>query len=186
MRPNAGWGRGVAGVSANEYSCAHGAQINFGDLTPYLTYAFSEHTVPPRKLAYASTHSSYDFRKYSEQVVMNMDWKNCSHVFRSCPVNTDSSWEVVARHIPGSPGWAPVCPTAGSSRGRTCWRGGSPSSATPSQISWSQISWSLFPQLISPSRWHYSLLIIGSRPALPHWFTKQAFFRLPVDYSSAT
>jgi len=25
-------------VSANEYSCAHGVQINFGDLTPYLTY----------------------------------------------------------------------------------------------------------------------------------------------------
>ncbi len=23
---------------ANEYSCAHGAQINFGDLAPYLTY----------------------------------------------------------------------------------------------------------------------------------------------------
>ncbi len=31
-----GWS---CGVSANEYSCAHGAQINFGDLTPYLTYA---------------------------------------------------------------------------------------------------------------------------------------------------
>ncbi len=34
--------RGVGvgcGVSANEYSCAHGAQINVGDLTPYLTYA---------------------------------------------------------------------------------------------------------------------------------------------------
>jgi hypothetical protein len=30
------WGGG--GVSANEYSCTHGAQINFGDLTPYLTY----------------------------------------------------------------------------------------------------------------------------------------------------
>jgi hypothetical protein len=28
-------------VSANEYSCAHGAQINFGDLTPYLTYDFT-------------------------------------------------------------------------------------------------------------------------------------------------
>jgi hypothetical protein len=28
-------GGGVCGVSANEYSCAHGAQINFGDLTPY-------------------------------------------------------------------------------------------------------------------------------------------------------
>ncbi len=33
-----GWS---CGVSANEYSCAaHGAQINFGDLTPYLTYDF--------------------------------------------------------------------------------------------------------------------------------------------------
>ncbi len=30
---------GSCGVSANEYSCTHGAQINFGDLTPYLTYA---------------------------------------------------------------------------------------------------------------------------------------------------
>jgi hypothetical protein len=29
---------GGFGVSANEYSCTHGAQINFGDLTPYLTY----------------------------------------------------------------------------------------------------------------------------------------------------
>ncbi len=27
-------------VSANEYSWAHGAQINFGDLTPYLTNGF--------------------------------------------------------------------------------------------------------------------------------------------------
>ncbi len=36
MSPNAG-GWGFCGVSANEYSCAHGAQINFGDLTPYLT-----------------------------------------------------------------------------------------------------------------------------------------------------
>jgi hypothetical protein len=33
-------GRGLlCGVSANEYSYAHGAQINFGDLTPYLNYA---------------------------------------------------------------------------------------------------------------------------------------------------
>ncbi len=36
MRPKAG---GDCGVSADEYSCAaHGAQINFGDLTPYLSY----------------------------------------------------------------------------------------------------------------------------------------------------
>jgi hypothetical protein len=36
--PNAGGGGYECGVSANEYSCAHGAQINFGDLTPFLTY----------------------------------------------------------------------------------------------------------------------------------------------------
>jgi hypothetical protein len=31
-------GEGVScGVSANKYSCTHGAQINFRDLTPYLT-----------------------------------------------------------------------------------------------------------------------------------------------------
>ncbi len=35
-------GRGC-GVSANEYRCAHGAQINFGDITPYLT-----NDLPPR------------------------------------------------------------------------------------------------------------------------------------------
>ncbi len=40
MSPNAGGragGGGGCGVLANEYSCTHGAQINFGDLTPYLT-----------------------------------------------------------------------------------------------------------------------------------------------------
>jgi hypothetical protein len=35
MSPNAGGGVGGLRVSANEYSCAHGAQINFGDLTPW-------------------------------------------------------------------------------------------------------------------------------------------------------
>jgi hypothetical protein len=38
LSPNAGGG-GSFGVSANEYVCTQeGAQINFGDLTPYLTY----------------------------------------------------------------------------------------------------------------------------------------------------
>jgi hypothetical protein len=31
-------GGGGYGVSANEYGCSHGAQVNFGDLTPYLAY----------------------------------------------------------------------------------------------------------------------------------------------------
>jgi hypothetical protein len=39
MSPNAVWKRGC-GVSANEYSCAHGAQIKFGNLTPYLCVQF--------------------------------------------------------------------------------------------------------------------------------------------------
>ncbi len=30
------------GVSANQYSCAHGVQIHFGDLTPYLTHEAKE------------------------------------------------------------------------------------------------------------------------------------------------
>ncbi len=38
--PKCGGGRELR-VSANEYSCAHGAQRNFGDLTPYLTYGLT-------------------------------------------------------------------------------------------------------------------------------------------------
>ncbi len=39
MGPNAGGEGGRSReVSANEYSCTHETQINFGDLTPYLTY----------------------------------------------------------------------------------------------------------------------------------------------------
>jgi hypothetical protein len=40
MRGEGGWGLRVAGCgfSDNEYYCAHGAQINIGALTPYLTY----------------------------------------------------------------------------------------------------------------------------------------------------
>ncbi len=40
-RKNAGGGGGKCGVSAYEYSCAHGALINFGDLAQYLTYGVS-------------------------------------------------------------------------------------------------------------------------------------------------
>ncbi len=43
MSPNAGGGGWVARVSANEYSCAHGGQIYFGDLTPYLTHDCQVH-----------------------------------------------------------------------------------------------------------------------------------------------
>jgi hypothetical protein len=39
MSPNVGRGWGC-GVSAKEFSCTHKAQINFGDLTPYLTYDY--------------------------------------------------------------------------------------------------------------------------------------------------
>ncbi len=39
MSPNAGDGGGWFGASANEYTAVHRSTINFGDLTPYLTYA---------------------------------------------------------------------------------------------------------------------------------------------------
>ncbi len=46
MSPNAGEeGGALQGLShASEYSSAHGAQINFGDLTLYLTYEYSTAT----------------------------------------------------------------------------------------------------------------------------------------------
>ena len=40
--PKCGGGVGGCGVSANEYSCAHGAQINVEALAPYLTYKTTE------------------------------------------------------------------------------------------------------------------------------------------------
>jgi hypothetical protein len=40
-KPKCGVEGGVAGVLAKEYGCPHGAQINFGDLTPYLTYVLT-------------------------------------------------------------------------------------------------------------------------------------------------
>jgi hypothetical protein len=40
------WGRGGGcGVLVNEYSCARGAQINFGDLTPYLTSSLNQQCI---------------------------------------------------------------------------------------------------------------------------------------------
>jgi hypothetical protein len=46
MRGGVGGG-GVCGVSAKENSCAHGAQINFEDLPPYLTYSIDFDHVDP-------------------------------------------------------------------------------------------------------------------------------------------
>jgi hypothetical protein len=37
------------GVPSSEYSCTHGAQINFGNLTPYLTYGERGQGAPKRK-----------------------------------------------------------------------------------------------------------------------------------------
>ncbi len=58
-----GWGEGGYGVSANEYSRAHGAQINWGDPTPYLTYddklfnlSFDDHKTWAAKYGKASLH----------------------------------------------------------------------------------------------------------------------------------
>jgi hypothetical protein len=51
MIPNVRGGGGGCGVSANEYSCAHKAQINYEDTTLYLTYAL--------KFLWKSSHAKY-------------------------------------------------------------------------------------------------------------------------------
>jgi len=40
-------GGGECGVSVNDNSCTHRAQINFGDLTPYITYDPQGAYIPP-------------------------------------------------------------------------------------------------------------------------------------------
>ncbi len=52
------------GVSANEYNCAHGAQINFGDLTLYLTYG----QISSRNLCMARVLDIPLFYKYFSMV----------------------------------------------------------------------------------------------------------------------
>ncbi len=61
MSPNAGGGGGCR-VSANEYSCMYtGAHINFGDLTPYLTYAHGQNPVTRKNLNVSSRKSFRNF-----------------------------------------------------------------------------------------------------------------------------
>ncbi len=55
MSPNAGGG-GSCGVSANECSWVHGAQINFGDLAPYLTYGIMFQKRGPTELVHHSAN----------------------------------------------------------------------------------------------------------------------------------
>jgi hypothetical protein len=38
----------MRGVSANVNSCAHGAQVNFGDLTSYLTHRWEDTGMNPQ------------------------------------------------------------------------------------------------------------------------------------------
>ncbi len=56
-----GWG---CGVSANEYNCAHGAQINFGELTPCLTYAEMEPGEFTRKKVFVKLNRSFVYRTF--------------------------------------------------------------------------------------------------------------------------
>jgi hypothetical protein len=50
--PKYGGGGGDCVVSAHEYSCAHGAQIYFGDLTPYLNCVQGSYSANLCSLAY--------------------------------------------------------------------------------------------------------------------------------------
>ncbi len=67
-------GGGGYGVSANEYSCAHGAQINFGDPIPYfnLDWWWLRAPQPPRLLQIQQCDKAPidfpDFFSFNEQI----------------------------------------------------------------------------------------------------------------------
>ncbi len=59
MSPNAGGGGELRGLSANEYVQLYtGAQINFGDLTLYLTYDTRSHKLGPKADTVLTTSKS--------------------------------------------------------------------------------------------------------------------------------
>jgi hypothetical protein len=59
---------GSCGVSANEYSCAHGAQINFGDLTPYLKYALDKKNQPNHFAGSFKLAENKNYEKYQQEL----------------------------------------------------------------------------------------------------------------------
>ncbi len=79
MSPTAGGGGGC-GVSANEYSCAHLAQINFEDLTPYLPYKYSPTTSHTSTFLTAIFHQSLIsiplVNKYTVELTQSLEFLN--------------------------------------------------------------------------------------------------------------
>ncbi len=74
-----------SGVSANEYSCTHWAQINFGDLTPYLTYDFlgtPRHYLATPHISNNSLHLSWFRSKRWEHEISSLLF---------CPATLDTS-----------------------------------------------------------------------------------------------
>ncbi len=61
---------------SNEYSCAHGAQINFGDLTPYLTYGL---VTPPSPPTYFTSDSLVFFDLWLFYPRLFPPWLSCKN-----------------------------------------------------------------------------------------------------------
>ncbi len=71
MSPNAGGGG--CGVSANAYSCAHGARINFGDLIIYLTFGCSHgHRGKMKKDIIFCFYKNWKWRKQNNREVRRL------------------------------------------------------------------------------------------------------------------
>jgi hypothetical protein len=103
MRRGGGGGGCDCEVSANEYSCAHGAQINFGDLTPYdvkLTVAGNE--LAPRILTFAIScwykHHTYNNMNILE---LSISWKIATGIKSANPTQAGT---IYFRTFPGVPG----------------------------------------------------------------------------------
>jgi hypothetical protein len=89
MSPNAGGG-GSCGVSANEYSCTHGTQINFGDLTPYLTMS----------VRFNSTFAKRDKKQaLTDLLGISTNWFKTSNVFQNGEVRPPNKDFVYLTHV---------------------------------------------------------------------------------------
>jgi hypothetical protein len=71
------------GVSANEYSCTHGAQVNLGAVTPYLTSMAggvcgavpdAGSDLPPGRGGHPPPSSAGHFKHFISGVRIRIDW----------------------------------------------------------------------------------------------------------------
>jgi hypothetical protein len=113
MSPNAG--EGGCEVSANEHSCAHGAQINFGDPSPYLTYGVWERVFLLRYFILSL------FNSRSGRAGSCLGTSNTSECRPGTPRREDRRWPGAAQREPRRER-GPPAPSCGAPASAIGWR----------------------------------------------------------------